>query len=124
MRLTSAHQFLPVELTNYSCAAINGIDQAIVERADRLGLLTAKGEDLVAACAEISKDEEVDLRLAVKQHTWHIKPSECNTKLNRGQEETARAFLAVDLRHYRETTSDTDVWRDPRILLEHIMSSV
>ncbi|KAI4192198.1 MAG: hypothetical protein LQ346_004421 [Caloplaca aetnensis] len=108
----------------YNCAAINGIDQAIVERADRLGLLTAKGEDLVAACAEISKDEEVDLRLAVKQHTWHIKPSECNTKLNRGQEETARAFLAVDLRHYRETTSDTDVWRDPRILLEHIMSSV
>ncbi|KAI4115014.1 MAG: hypothetical protein LQ345_004312 [Seirophora villosa] len=47
------------------CAAINGIDQAIVERADRLGLLSAKGEDLVAICAEISREEEEDLKLAV-----------------------------------------------------------
>ncbi|KAL9011247.1 MAG: hypothetical protein Q9173_003891 [Seirophora scorigena] len=49
----------------YKCAAINGIDQAIVERADRLGLLSAKGEDLVAICAEISREEEEDLKLAV-----------------------------------------------------------
>lgn len=47
---------------------MNGIDQAIVERADRLGLLSARGEDLVIACAEISKDEEEDLRLAVRRN--------------------------------------------------------
>ncbi|KAL8652401.1 MAG: hypothetical protein Q9210_002702, partial [Variospora velana] len=46
------------------CAAINGIDQAIVERADRLGLLSAKGEDLVVFCAAISMEEEEDLKLA------------------------------------------------------------
>lgn len=54
-----------MELKNFRCAAINGIDQAIVERADRLGLLSAKGEDLVAICAEISREEEEDLKLAV-----------------------------------------------------------
>ncbi|KAL8690026.1 MAG: hypothetical protein Q9218_004440, partial [Villophora microphyllina] len=46
------------------CAAMNGIDQTIVERADRLGLLSAKGEDLVIACANISKNEEQDLKMA------------------------------------------------------------
>ncbi len=44
---------------------MNGIDQAIVERADRLGLLSAKGEDLVIACADLSSSEEEDLSLAV-----------------------------------------------------------
>lgn len=47
------------------CAAMNGIDQTIVERADRLGLLIAKGEDLVVACANLSNTEEEDLKLAV-----------------------------------------------------------
>ncbi|KAI4148281.1 MAG: hypothetical protein L6R39_002831 [Caloplaca ligustica] len=82
---------------------MNGIDQAIVERADRLGLLSAKGEDLVVACAEISKDEEEDLKLA---------------------EETARAFLAEDLRPYRTGTADSLVMQDSRALLEHVMQSV
>lgn len=44
---------------------MNGIDPAIVERADRLGLLSAKGEDLVIACANLSRSEEEDLKVAV-----------------------------------------------------------
>jgi len=48
-----------------SCAALNGVDQAIVDRADELVLLSARGEDLVAACATISEKEEADLETAV-----------------------------------------------------------
>ncbi|KAI4256406.1 MAG: hypothetical protein L6R42_006240 [Xanthoria sp. 1 TBL-2021] len=87
----------------YKCAAMNGIDQAIVERADRLGLLSAKGEDLVIACAKLSKSEEEDLRLA---------------------EETARAFLMEDLRPFRADTGGVESMQDPRLLLGHVMSAV
>ncbi|KAL8732568.1 MAG: hypothetical protein Q9181_003910 [Wetmoreana brouardii] len=85
------------------CAAMSGIDQAIVERADRLGLLSAKGEDLVLACANISKGEEEDLKMA---------------------ERTARAFLAEDLRQYRSGASDNEAWHDPRTVLNQIMSAM
>lgn len=44
---------------------MNGIDKAIVDRADDLCLLSARGEDLVAACATISEKEELDLKVAV-----------------------------------------------------------
>ncbi|KAL8866062.1 MAG: hypothetical protein Q9174_006517, partial [Haloplaca sp. 1 TL-2023] len=81
---------------------INGIDQAIVERADRLGLLSAKGEDLVIACANISNGEEEDLKMA---------------------ETTARAFLAEDLRQYRSGNEGDAEWRDPRLLLDQIMAT-
>lgn len=45
-----------------SCAALNGVDAAIVDRANYLVDVSAKGEDLVTACAKISKNEEHELK--------------------------------------------------------------
>lgn len=47
------------------CAAMNGIDNRILERAEELCLLSARGEDLVAACARISPRDNEDLLYAV-----------------------------------------------------------
>lgn len=57
-----------------SCAALNGVDGSVVNRANELVDLSAKGEDLVAACASISQQEEDDLREAVSRpiHTQLI----------------------------------------------------
>lgn len=43
------------------CAVLNGIDPAVVERADELILLAARGEDLIAACTKVSSDEAQEL---------------------------------------------------------------
>ncbi|QKX55952.1 uncharacterized protein TRUGW13939_03051 [Talaromyces rugulosus] len=40
------------------CAAMNGIDLVIVSRADELASLSSRGENLVMACARLSKKEE------------------------------------------------------------------
>lgn len=57
---------LSFQLTlNASCAAMNGINPAIVARAEELGLLSARGEDLVAICAKMSVQEDKDLQYAV-----------------------------------------------------------
>lgn len=40
------------------CAAMNGVDAAVVQRADSLTLLLARGEDLRTACARLSDHEK------------------------------------------------------------------
>ncbi|KAL6239923.1 DNA mismatch repair protein MutS [Aspergillus navahoensis] len=59
-----------------SCAALNGISQAIVDRANELATVAARGENLIAACAMLSVDE---------------------TKALQDAEELARTFLGLDL---------------------------
>ncbi|CEN62376.1 hypothetical protein ASPCAL09011 [Aspergillus calidoustus] len=39
------------------CAALNGISKPIVDRANELASLAVRGEDLIAACAELSEEE-------------------------------------------------------------------
>ncbi|KEQ73926.1 mismatch repair protein 5 [Aureobasidium namibiae CBS 147.97] len=46
------------------CAALNGIPSDITNRAEKLVLLAARGEDLVAACAVLSESETKDLEEA------------------------------------------------------------
>lgn len=49
---------------------MNGVDEAIVARANELVSLSARGQDLVAACARMSKTEEAILEKAVCLPFW------------------------------------------------------
>lgn len=54
-----------ISLTALSCAALNGVPEDIVRRAEDLILLSIKGEDLVAACCQMPTDEAAELEEAV-----------------------------------------------------------
>jgi DNA mismatch repair protein MSH5 len=78
-QISYLYNFVPGKSTSSFgtyCAAMNGIDSAIIKRADQLMLLSFQGEDLVAACEVLS---EQDARLLEEA------------------EEMARSLLAEDL---------------------------
>lgn len=54
-----------LSLTALSCAALNGVPEDIVRRAEDLILFSIKGEDLVAACCQMPTDEAAELKEAV-----------------------------------------------------------
>jgi DNA mismatch repair protein MSH5 len=46
------------------CAAMNGVQSVVVERAEALMVLLSKGEDIEAACTKLTPEEEEDLEKA------------------------------------------------------------
>ena len=88
-----------------------------MERANQLVGLSARGEDLVAACAGISIEEKEDLKDAVSC----VITSRCLQVLNVWQEETARQFLLKDFWKLVLQDADIDAQEDPREVLERVM---
>ncbi|KAL2059622.1 hypothetical protein ABVK25_000915 [Lepraria finkii] len=101
-QITYLYNFRPGRsITSYGscCAALNGVDRAVVDRANELVELSAKGEDLVAACATMSPQEEDDLKDA---------------------EETARHFLLQDIGMLLSRDTGADVQEESRMVLEEV----
>jgi DNA mismatch repair protein MSH5 len=100
-QITYLYKFVPGR-SNSSfgtlCAMMNGIDKAVVERADELILLSARGEDLITACARIPEDEAQQLEDA---------------------EQVGRQFLEQDFPH---PESKVGVTFDIRSTLENFLA--
>jgi DNA mismatch repair protein MSH5 len=67
------------------CAALNGVDKAIVERAEAVVVLLARNEDLSAACAKLSPEE---------------------ARLLEAAETAARGFMAIDDQEFEIQTTE------------------
>jgi len=63
--LPSPHTSFQLRPMCNRCAAINGIHQAVVTRANELASLSARGENLIAACATLTAEETQALEEAV-----------------------------------------------------------
>ncbi|KAL2756140.1 hypothetical protein ACRALDRAFT_1033270, partial [Sodiomyces alcalophilus JCM 7366] len=70
------------------CAAFNGVDQAVVDRADAISLLLARNENLAAACARLDTEDEGRLEEA---------------------ESVARRFLLLEARDWLQSDHPTDM---------------
>jgi DNA mismatch repair protein MSH5 len=100
-QITYLYNFIPGRSTSSfgtCCAAMNGIDPAIVERAEQLILLSVRGDDLVAACSLLSDDATKGLEDA---------------------EQVARQFLEQDIPQANDIRHNGD---DVRRMLQTILS--
>ncbi|KAI1115243.1 muts domain V-domain-containing protein [Nemania sp. NC0429] len=104
-QVTYLYQFVPgrsISSFGTRCAGMNGVDQAIVERAESFILQIEHHEDLEVACSKLSEDEAQQLGTA---------------------EAIARAFLEEDFSQPPKTVpaSEANTWY--RRKLEKILSS-
>ena len=100
-QITYLYNFVPGRSTSSfgtCCAAMNGIDPAIVERAEQLVLLSVRGDDLVAACSLLSEEATNELEVA---------------------EQVARQFLEQDIPQANDKQYNGD---DIRCMLQAILS--
>jgi DNA mismatch repair protein MSH5 len=103
-QVTYLYQFAPgrsISSFGSRCAAMNGVDQAIVERAESIILQIAHHEDLEVACSKLSEDEA--------------------QKLGRA-EVVARAFLEEDFTQPPITVSKSELETWYRTKLDKILS--
>ncbi|KAI0966931.1 putative MSH5 protein [Xylaria arbuscula] len=103
-QVTYLYQFAPgrsISSFGSRCAALNGVDQAIVDRAESIILQIVHHEDLELACSKLSEDEAQKLEAA---------------------EAVARTFLEEDFIHPPVTTSKLEMKAWYRSKLERILS--
>jgi DNA mismatch repair protein MSH5 len=103
-QVTYLYQFTPgrsISSFGSRCAAMNGVDQAIVDRAESIILQMARHEDLEVVCSKLSEDETQKLEAA---------------------EVIARAFLEEDFTQPPITVPRSEVATWYRRKLEKILS--